>query len=539
MLTNTEHWGDNIENLTETRVIDNKEYLTFKDIQTNMYDILKEKATTTPNKIGVVDSFHNNYTYKKLLELTDDFTAYLYKEKGISKGSHIGLVLYNSIEFIVSYLAGQRLGAVIIPFPTKYNQKGLLNLISKSDCNLIIAEEKFVGWIKKSSTFKDNIIACNTKENEYGFKNITIYRNFKLDYSVNLSDIALIVFTSGTTSRSKGAMIKNYNLQHAISAYQHTLDINENDSTILSIPIYNVTGLIATFSLFLKIGGTVRIHKFFDSQLLIKEIIKYNVTFFHGSPTVFALMLKEKQKYNSIPSLRLLACGSGNMSSSSIKELKNWIPKTEFRTIYGLSETSSPGTIFPTDAATSEFLGSSGTSIPGLQIKIVNEELEELAINQRGEVMLKGTNVILSYYNLDTDLITKNNWLKTGDIGYVNELGYLYIVDRKKDMINRGGEKIYSLDIENAISEIEGVDEVAVVACKNNLYGEIPVAVITVKAGFSLEEDEIKSKLSHVLAKYEVPEKIIIKEEIIKTPNGKIDKKLIRENLEKERKSFG
>src|SRR5699024_3441040 len=173
------------------------------DIQINVYEILKEKATTTPNKIGVVDSFHNNYTYEELLKLTDDFTAYLYNDKGISKGSHIGLVLYNSIEFIVSYLAGQRLGAVIIPFPTKYNENGLLNLVSKSDCNLIIAEEKFAGWLKENNAFKGNIIACNTKENKYGFKNITVYSDFNLDYSVSLSDIALIIFTSGTTSGSK------------------------------------------------------------------------------------------------------------------------------------------------------------------------------------------------------------------------------------------------------------------------------------------------------------------------------------------------
>src|SRR5699024_2820166 len=153
---------------------------------------------------------------------------------------------------------------------------------------------------------------------------------------------AVIIFTSGTTSDSKGVMIKNYNLQHAISAYKYTLNVNENDSTILSIPIYNVTGLIATFSLFLKIGGTVRIHKFFDSKLLMEEIIKYNITFFHGSPTVFALMLKEKNIFKSLPSLRLLACGSGNITSSAIREIKKWIPNAKFKTVYGLSETSSP-----------------------------------------------------------------------------------------------------------------------------------------------------------------------------------------------------
>jgi len=161
--------------------------------------------------------------------------------------------------------------------------------------------------------------------------------------------------------------------------------------------------------------------------------------------------------------------------------------------------------------------------------------MKELSINERGEVIIKGTNVISSYYNKDSELITKDNWLKTGDIGFMNKFGYLYIVDRKKDMINRGGEKIYSLDIENAIAELDGINEVAVVGKRDDLYGEVPVAVITETSGFNLSEKVIQKKLRSILAKYEIPEHIFIEEEILKTPNGKVDKKSIRQIVEKER----
>src|SRR5699024_9781187 len=130
----------------------------FKDINVNMYEVLKEQANTMPNKIGVVDAFNTEYTFKELLEMVDNFTVYLYQEKKISKGTHIGLLLYNSIEFIISFLSAQRLGAVIIPFPTKYSKNELMNLIIQSDCTLLIVEERFYNWFEEDCNKKYSFI---------------------------------------------------------------------------------------------------------------------------------------------------------------------------------------------------------------------------------------------------------------------------------------------------------------------------------------------------------------------------------------------
>jgi fatty-acyl-CoA synthase/long-chain acyl-CoA synthetase len=494
-----------------------------------MYEVLKENAIHTPDKIGVVDTNGKPYSYIQMLEKTDQFASYLTKAHSIKKGSHIALLLFTSIEYVISFLAAQKLGAVIIPLPTKYKEQEICSLIEKSNCDLIISDEKYNSWVKKYS----NVLVCAAKglTNEYAFQEMK--EDEEAEESGTIEDVAIIMFTSGTTSFSKGVVIRNFNIQHAITAYSNILNVNENDSTILAVPIYNVTGLVATLSMFLKCKGTLYLHKLFNADQLVSDMVKHKITFFHASPTIFALILKESKGYPNISSLKTLACGSSNMAAEKIKELKNWLPQMSFRTIYGLSETTSPGTIFPTDASASEYVGSSGRPIPGLSIKIVNDSNEEVRNGQAGEIYLKGTNVIEEYYQQDTGLITEDKWLKTGDIGYFNEEGYLYILDRKKDLINRGGEKIFSFDVENAICQIEGINEVAVVAVKDNMYGEVPAAVISLKEGYSMDEPVIRPILKNRLASYEIPAYFYFVDELFKTPNGKIDKKRIRENLQK------
>lgn len=527
MLINGNHcWNqDMIHNLT-IRTFNNREYSTFHHLKSNMYQTLKENAEQFPDKIGIVDSNEKPYTYKQLLGMTDRMSSYLVKNYHVQKGTHIGLLLFNSIEFIASFIAAQKLGAVIVPFPTKYKEPAIDSLIKKSDCDLLIADEKYKNWMEKHERQGKPVLIFEEKTVE----DLPSY-DIETTDSGTLEDHAVIMFTSGTTSFSKGVVIKNFNLQHAVTAYQKVLQLDESDSTVLSIPIYNITGLVATLCVFLECKGTIYLHKFFDADRLLSNVEKYNITFYHASPTIFALLLEKQQEYPELPSLQVLGCGSGNMPGEMIAELKNWLPQMSFRTIYGLSETTSPATIFPTDASESEYLGSSGKPIPGLCIKIVDEEGNEVEQGTIGEICLKGTNVIEEYYKLDTGLVTDDKWLLTGDLGYLNKEGYLYIVDRKKDMINRGGEKIFSYDIENEIRKIEGVHEVAVVGKKDPKYGEVPIAVLSVKAESHVDEPFIRFFLKDRLAKYEIPVKFYFVNEVDKTENGKIDKKAIREHF--------
>ena len=166
--------------------------------------------------------------------------------------------------------------------------------------------------------------------------------------------------------------------------------------------------------------------------------------------------------------------------------------------------------------------------MPDLEVRIMSDEEKELGAGQIGEICLKGSFVLDEYYKQETDLFTEDGWLKTGDLGYTNEAGYLYVVDRKKDMINRGGEKICSFDIENVLHEIQGIAEAAVVGVPDKKYMEVPAALVRLENGAELSADEIKEILKEKIAKFKIPVYIEFTNEIPKTHNGKIDKRVIR-----------
>ena len=260
---------------------------------------------------------------------------------------------------------------------------------------------------------------------------------------------------------------------------------------------------------------------------MLEDINKYGITFFHASPTVFTLILKERKHYPELPMLRMFACGSCNMPPEKIKMLHEWLPKSEFRTIYGLTETTSPGTVLPTDASTSPYIGSSGIPNPGSAYKIVDEEGNEVKDGEQGEILVKGSIITENYYQ-SKRVALEDEWLHTGDIGWFNTEGYLYIADRMKDMINRGGEKICSYDVENKLLEMNGVEDAAVVGIPDELYGEVPAALIKLKKGTVIEEAEIKAFLKSQMASYKVPQKILFTENIPLTENMKINKRKVR-----------
>ena len=526
MYSGKELWKDYISyqlkpfRVSETRVIE-----TYEDLPESLYRMLRDTARRLPEKTAVTDDCGHVCTYKELLDKTDRFAAWLRKHTGIHRGSHAALMLYNSLEFCTAFLALNKLGVVAVPMQTKYRRPEIEALLDKADVSLILTDPDFEDWF---SSYKDEgkqILVCGDIHKGYGW---TAFEDGDIDAEEgSLRDGALLVFTSGTTSRSKGVLIRNFNITHAIVSYQKTLDITQEDVTVIPVPLYLITGLIALFGLFVYTGGTVFIHQFFNADRVLSCVEKEKVTFIHASPTVFSLLLDAAPDYPCLPSLKKFACGSSNMPKEKIRQLHRWLPQSSFHTVYGLTETTSPGTIFPTDASVSPYIGSSGIPIPGMNIRIVREDGTEADPGETGEILLNGANLLDSYYRMETPLL-KDNWLDTGDLGYVNADGYLFIVDRKKDMINRGGEKICSFDVENEIYQIEGVLDAAVVGIADEKYGEVPAALIRTVPGFDKTEEEMRALLKTRLASYQVPVRICRTSEIPVTPNNKIDKKYIR-----------
>lgn len=236
---------------------------------------------------------------------------------------------------------------------------------------------------------------------------------------------------------------------------------------------------------------------------------------------------------SDFPALRTIACGAGHLSDGLIKELKTLFPHTAIQPIYGLTETTSPATIFPGDVWGSDKCGSSGQAIPGLAITIRNDRQQPLPAGQIGHIWLKGDVVIREYWQHSErrPSCDAQGWFCTGDLGYLDDEGWLYIKDRSKDMINRGGEKIYSLELENILSTYRGVREVAVIPTPSPVYGEEPVAFIVPDGQHHLTSEEILDWLKVKIARFKLPARIIFTRALPRTHNGKVSKQQLKTRL--------
>ena len=502
----------------------------YEDSPKSFYASLVQSTGRFGDKICITDDSGRQYTYRQLLDMVDAFSKRLYHKCDVRPGMRVGLLLYNTIGFCVSFLAINKLNATSVPLSTKYRETEVIPLIKKASLSGLIYDEGFSQWFTDSSDIQmDFFLSYNDAAPSAlleGTEELSDVPVFKPDPA----DIAIIMFTSGTTSYSKGVTMTNYNTMHAVSVYRKIFQVTPDDITLIPVPIYHVTGLIGLLSLFLSTGGSIILHKFFDARRVLHDVSQYGITFIHAAPTVFSLLLEQKADFPNLTSIRLMACGSSNMPSKKILELKEWMPQAEFRTVYGLTETSSPATIFPCDVSQSPYIGASGQPVPGTFFKIVSDTGEILPFNQVGAILIKGSVVTPGYY-IDSLVPLRDGWLDTGDLGYFNEEGYLYIVDRKKDMINRGGEKICSIDVENTLYDIPDITEAAVVGIPDEKYGEVPAAMICLKQGSDLTSEKLRSMLKEKLASFQIPAVFLIVDSIPLTPNSKIDKKKIRQLL--------
>lgn len=527
MIHGTSCWPTSITAGMHKETLDGRILEVFDGLPLSMSDMLRKTAVKSPDKVFLVDSSGCAYTYRQFMQRTEAFARYLYMELGVRAGDHIGILLYNCAEFAVALYAAGLLRAVAVPLPSKYRQPEILSLAGKADISIMICDEDFVPWFAEYPQPLHTVVCCGHAEH-YGFSHLACPDCVLPDMPAQKTDDALILFTSGTTAMSKGVPLKNYNITHTIEAYRRIYRITEDDRSIISTPIYHVTGMIALLGLFAYTGSTLWLLPKVDPARVLRCVVENRLTFFHASPTVFQMLLDFRSDFPSLPSLTRIACGSCNMPAGTIRKLKDWLPQISFYTIYGMTEISSPGTTFPVSATDSPYITSSGIPIPGLDIKIVGDDGREVPNGTVGEITLYGTGVISGYYRQDYGLVDAEGYLHSNDIGYVNDEGYLWVVDRKKDMINRGGEKICAYDVENALQLIPKFRQSIVVGIPDPMYGEVPAAVIRLEPGAHCTVEQITAFLRTQIAKYQIPAVFRFVEEIPMTRNGKPDKAAAR-----------
>ena len=346
-------------------------------------------------------------------------------------------------------------------------------------------------------------------------------------------DVAVLLYTSGTTGFPKGAMISHRNTLFNVDSCRATLGYREDDVGLLTLPLFHVTGLHSQLVALLACGATVVLQKEYDTGQVLERIGRNRVTALFFVPAIYKLFtLRNDIGRFDLSSVRIAAYGGAPMAPETIEAL-NRVMSARLHNCYGLTECSSLGTVLPSESALTRS-ESVGLPVPGTRAEVRGPDGGALPPGEPGELYLRGPHIVQGYFGAPekTREAIRDGWLKTGDIARIDGDGFVYILDRAKDMINRGGEKIYSLEVENVLYMCPGVAEAAVFGIPHPVFGEVPAARLVPLPGAEIDPERIREFCRARLADYKVPVEVRIADRIPRNPGGKILKKELRREWE-------
>ncbi|MGH2319269.1 fatty acid--CoA ligase family protein [Planococcus sp. SE5232] len=469
------------------------------------------------------------------------------KELGVEKGDHVAFLLSNTPHFLISLYATMRLGATAVPINPIYSPDEIAYIVNNSDAKVVVALDALLPLVEKAHKALPVVasyIICETdpatpekmallpedvKGKVHSFTGMMSKSAPHAEFTeVKAEDNAVILYTSGTTGKPKGAMLTHQNLYSNARDVGEYLQIGANDRVIATLPVFHVFALTVVVNAPLLQGATIVLVPRFNPKEVFEAIKKYEASVFAGVPTMFNFM-------NQLPdvdpadfaSVRLAVSGG---SAMPVALLHSFEEKFNVRISegYGLSE-ASPVTCFnPIDRERKA--GSIGTSIINVENKVVNELGEEVAANEVGELIVRGPNVMKGYYKMpeETASAIRDGWLYTGDLARVDEEGYFYIVDRKKDMIIVGGYNVYPREVEEVLFAHPAVLEAAVVGLPDPDFGEEVNAYVVLKDP-SVSVEDLKAYCAEHLAKYKVPRQFEVLDELPKNTTGKILRRSLKD----------
>lgn len=507
-----------------------REVYTFTDAEPSLYRTLAATAARLPESVAIVDDWGREVTFAQLLARVDDLAGYLVANAGVRPGDRVGLLMHADAEFAVALYAIAKAGCTCVPIPTKYREPEVVSVMRAADLKALVMGEEFEPWRAGLPVRPSETVVARACDRGDGFPQAQGFSR-ACEESGGFDDPAILMFTSGTTSGAKGVVLTNRNVIHAAMVYQRLMGTSTLDRCLIPIPIYHVTGLIALLIQFVYVGATTYLHRVFDARRVLACVRDEKITYLHGSPTSFAELLPLRDEFPELPSVRCMLSGSSYEPVSVMRRFHEWMPTATFQVVYGMTETASPALLFPLDSATSVFAGATGKPVPGVDAKIVGDDGAELGCNEAGELLLRGACVTGSYFRHDGGEIEPDGWLHTGDVAYANEEGMVWVVDRKKDMINRGGEKVWCSELEEVLCELDGVEEACVAGIPDALYGEVPVAALVRAPGSDIDARGIPAALAGRVAHFKIPVRCAFVDAIPLTRGGKPDRAAVREAL--------
>lgn len=489
-------------------------------------DLLEQQAALFPDKTMLYMG-SRAFSLKEINSRADIMAQEL-SAHGIKQGTHVGLCGTNTAGWVAAFFAIQKLGAICVLINPALHPAEIAKLSSIGDVtHLCFGKTRFsddeTGYIEAIKHSEHNAIRhFHNMEKEPETRD----EAKELVFRPQSDDPAVMLFTSGSTGAPKCALLSAYSVLVSSAESMKSQLLEENDRTCLILPMFHVFGIVAGLFANILAGSVIYLPEDMHTSTLIKTIEHYECTVFHAVPTMMLMLLSSNEfRPERLSSIRCTILSGAAATKEQIEMFQKALPNDHFLSAYGLSE-SAPVSTLPYGDTLENCITTVGKPMDHIKVRIVDIETgHDCAPGQKGEIIVKGVNLMTGYYRvrIEEQSIDGEGWLHTGDLGCLREDGYLCFLGRLKELIIRGGENIMPQDVASAVSTLEQVKDVRVVAVPSDFYGEEVCACIILRSGTEFDSDSAKKELKEKIAGFKIPSYFLIYEGFPVLATGKVD----------------
>lgn len=497
----------------------------------NLATILRESALENPeHPLLHIGSLTLSY---QQVDIMSGRVASGLQAAGLSRGDAVALQLPNVPEFLFAYFGALKAGVTLVPLNPLLKAPEIAYHLQDSGARVLITFDAFAAEALKGAAGGAQVFVVGSAvEGTSPFDELYGAERYEIE-PMNSDDTAVIIYTSGTTGRPKGAELTHFQLYMASSVAGDTFDYRDDDVSMAVLPLFHVFGLSSVMNTAIRCGATLVLVPRFEVGAVLDAIEQHRVTVFCGVPTMFVALLHADLAGRDVSSLRVCVSGGASIPGEVLRGFEAAYGGVPVLEGYGLSETCAMATF--NRSVEDRRVMSIGKRLWGVEVRVVDAEDHELPTgpDSVGEIVLRGHCVMKGYLGRPeaTAEAMRGGWFHTGDLGYRDDDGFFYIVDRKKDLVIRGGFNVYPREIEEVLHEHPAVLEAAVIGRPDDRLGEEVVAFIALKNGTSATPDEVVAFCKERLAAYKYPREVVVLDELPKGGSGKVLKTELRASL--------
>lgn len=515
----------------------------FAERQASVYSLLQHAARDVPDTTAVVCG-DSRLTYAELHGQVCSVAQAL-AGMGLNRGDRVIVLLSNRPEFVVALFAIQLIGAIAVPVSIREQRAGVTYMANQCAARAVFADQALAHLLPtgNDAPTMEHRVLVGRAEQEDGAQSIGQTADWDkllrtrpdniVPAQTGEQDTAVILYTSGTTGKPKGAMLTHLGIVHSAMHFIHCMQLPAQVRCVMAVPASHVTGLVANIITTVAASGTLVIMPQFKAAQFLQVAEQERCQFTVMVPAMYQLCLMQPDhRQFDLSAWTAGGYGGAPMPESTIDELAQWLPDLGLMNAYGATETTSPATLMPAHL-TRTHADSVGVALPCAKLKVIDDAGVELAPGEIGEICIAGPMVVPGYWDNPDATASEfvGGYWHSGDLGRIDEHGFVYVLDRKKDMLNRGGYKIFSVEVENVLMSADAVSEAAVIGKPCPVLGERVHAVVCATPG-RITESELRTLCAEKLADYKVPESVLIQSDPLpRNANGKILKRVLRDQL--------